>query len=382
MMTPNFFRYRSFFVCGAIFLIGIQVVVVGVGISGGLAGRADFRMLYSGGYSIRTGHGDQIYDDTRIAATETELAGQRGANLPFNHPAYEGLLFALLSILSYKKAYWSFFFLNVVLLLVAIRLLRPAPEWMNGVRAGLPVTAVAGFVPVGICLIQGQDSIVFFFLVAAGYALQKGGRDFAAGLVLGLGMFRFQLMIPLVVLLCFARKWKLLAGFVVTCVAVSAISVAITEPAPWMTYPRYLAAMNSGLQTESQRLAHGIHPTEMPNLRGLVQLLFGARVPGATLQVLTVSLSGLLMAWAVLKRLPFELLVVIAVLVSYHGLIHDSVLLLLPLLTCGIASSQGKQLLAWGTLVASPMLAFVLHLPLALLSLVYLVFFVVLEAVT
>jgi hypothetical protein len=381
-MTPNFFRYRSFFVFGAIFLIGIQVVVLGVGISGGLAGRADFRMLYSGGYSIRTGHGDQIYDDARIAATEAELAGQRGANLPFNHPAYEGLLFALLSILGYKEAYWLFFLLNVVLLLVAMRLLRPAPEWMDQIRAGLPVTAVAGFLPVGICLIQGQDSIVFFFLIAAGYALQKSRRDFAAGMVLGLGMLRFQLVIPLVVLLCFARKWKLLTGFTMTCVAVAAISVAVTEPASWMTYPGYLIAMNSGLQTESQRLAHGIHLTEMPNLRGLVQLLLGARVPGAALQILTVSLSGLLMAWAVLKRLPFELLVVIAVLVSYHGLIHDSVLLLLPLLTCRIASSQGNRLLAWGTLVASPMLAFVLHLPLALLSIVYLVVLVAVEGVT
>src|SRR5215472_4470359 len=152
MMTPNFFRYRSFFVCGAIFLIGIQVAVVGVGISGGLAGRADFRMLYSGGYAIRTGHGDQIYDDSRIAATEGELAGQAGASLPFNHPAYEGLLFAIVSVFSYQKAYWLFCLLNTVLLVMAILLLRPAPEWMGEIRAGLPAAAVAGFLPVGICL--------------------------------------------------------------------------------------------------------------------------------------------------------------------------------------------------------------------------------------
>jgi hypothetical protein len=70
--------------------------------------------------------------------------------------------------------------------------------------------------------------------------------------------------------------------------------------------------------------------------------------------------------------------VIVAVLVSYHGLIHDSVLLLLPLLTCGITLSpgSGKRLLMWSLLVATPTLTFGLHWPLALLSLVYLAFLV------
>jgi len=360
------------------------MMVVGLGISGGLAGRADFRMLYSGGYAIRTGHGDQIYDDSRIAATEGELAGQAGASLPFNHPAYEGLLFAIVSVFSYKKAYWLFCLLNIVLLVMAILLLRPAPEWMGEIRAGLPAAAVAGFLPVGICLIQGQDSILFFFIVAAAYALQESRRDFASGMLLGLGMFRFQLVIPLVVLLCFARKWKLLAGFAMTCAVVGGISLEITQPASWLAYPRYLVAMNSGLQTESQRLAYGINPTQMPNVRGVVQLLLGARVSGTILQILTALLSALLLGWAILKRLPFELLTIVAVLASYHGLIHDSVLLLVPLLTCrnSLPHGSGKRLLMWSLLVACPMLAFVLHLPLALLSFVYLAFLVTMATAT
>jgi hypothetical protein len=250
---------------------------------------------------------------------------------------------------------------------------------MVEIVAGLPIMAAVGFIPVGICLFQGQDSILFFFLLAASYAFQKSGREFSAGMALGLGMFRFQLVIPLAVLLSFSRRWKLLAGFAVMCVAVGAASIAATEPASWLAYPRYLVAMNSGL--EVQTLAHGIHPTLMPNFRGLIQLLLGAKVSGTMLQILTVMASMALLVWAILKRLPYELMVVVSVLVSYHGLIHDSVLLLLPLLTCGIDPAPGseKRLLIWSLLAGSPILMFVMPVPPALLSLVYLAFLVLME---
>src|SRR5438552_14146791 len=109
-------RYRPFFVTGSIYLIVVQIVVVGLGLSGGLAGRADFRSFYSAGYLIRSDHGDQVYDYKKTAATESEVVGKVGANLPFIHPAYEGLLFL---------------FLNMALLVLVFRLLMPAPIWMG-----------------------------------------------------------------------------------------------------------------------------------------------------------------------------------------------------------------------------------------------------------
>ena len=108
---------------GSLFLILLQVTVVALGLSGGVAGRADFRMLYSGGFLIRNGQGDQLYEYDKIAATEARIAGQSGANLPFDHPAYEGLLFAAFAVVDYKKAYWLHFCLNLALLFVAIRIL-------------------------------------------------------------------------------------------------------------------------------------------------------------------------------------------------------------------------------------------------------------------
>ena len=373
-------RYRSFFVTGSLFLILFQIAIVALGLSGGVAGRADFRSFYASGYLLRSGHGDQLYEYDRTAATERQVIGNEGANLPSIHPAYEALIFAALSVVSYKTAYWLYFCLNLVLLYLAIRMLQPTPDWMREVFAGFPEMAAAGFLPVGICLIQGQDSILFLLVIVGAYTLQKNTNDFAAGMILGLGMFRFQLVIPLVVCLCFARRWKLIAGFAATCIGVAAISIAITEPAPWTAYPRHLVAMNSGLQTSSARLAHAIYPEKMPNLRGLIYLLLGARVSANVPQILTAILSVLLLGWAIIKRLPFELLVVVAVLVSYHGLIHDSVLLLLPLLACRMSFSEpgsGKRIIMWILLLTSPILLFVMDIPFSVLCPVYLAFLLV-----
>src|SRR5260370_25298438 len=89
--------------------------------------------------------------------------------------------------------------------------------WSGEIWGALPVMMALGFLPVGICLVQGQDTILLLLILAGAYRLEKNGKEFTSGLILGLGMFRFQLVIPLVVWLCFERKWKLLAGFGLTC---------------------------------------------------------------------------------------------------------------------------------------------------------------------
>ncbi|HEY6130151.1 MAG TPA: glycosyltransferase family 87 protein [Candidatus Acidoferrum sp.] len=369
-------QYRPLFVIGFLCLIFVQAGLVITGFSKVRpVTAADFRSFYAAGYLIRTGHGEQIYDYNKTAATEAEVIGPEGANLPFIHPAYEGVLFAALSIFSYKKAFTLFFLVNLGLLVVVYRLMLPAAAWTREIWSGLPALTIAGFLPVGACLMQGQDSILFLAIVTVSYVLQKNQRDFLAGVVLGLGMFRFQLVIPLAICLCFGRRWKLSAGLAVACAIVAAISIAVTQPASWMAYPRHLMAMNAGLQTELEKLAHAIYPEKMPNLRGLFYLLLGTRVGSGTMQLLTAVASVALMGWAIAKRLPFELLVVVAVLVSYHSAIHDSALLLLPLLKLPISLARGKRLLAWSLTIAAPALAlFAFHAPLAVVSIVYLIF--------
>ena len=362
-------QYRSFFVAGSAFLVWMQVAVLILGFSGGLEGRADFRMFFAGGTLLRTGHAAQLYDYEKMANTEAELAGKAGVDFPFTHPAYEALPFIALSILSYRNASCLFFAINLTLLLVSISLLTPTTGWLSEIWSWLPTMVVAGFLPVGLCLILGQDSILLFALITVAYTMLKTAREPVAGFVLGLGMFRFPIVLPLVVCFCLARRWKLLAAYLVTCAAVVLLSVIIAGPGSVLAYPQLLLDRPGTLES----VEFGIQPNSMPNLRGLIEFTLGRWVSSLTAQIMIGASSLALMAWAVIKRLPFELLVVVALLVSYHELIHDSALLLLPLLT--LRSDGPKRLLVWCLLLASPTLAFlVFRIPLTMLAVVYLVY--------
>lgn len=350
----------------------MQVAVVILGFSGGLEGRADFRMFFAGGTLVRTGQAEQLYNYEKMRNTEAQLAGEAGVNFPFAHPAFEALPFVPLSALSYRKAYCVFFAINLTLLLVCINLLKPAVGWLSEIWTWLPVTAVAGFLPVGICLIVGQDSILLFTLLTVAYAMLKTAREPVAGFVLGLGMFRFPIILPLVVCLGLTRRWKLLAVYAVTCAVVVLLSVIIAGPGSILAYPQLLLH-RPGTQ---ESVEFGIQANSMPNLRGLIEFILGKWFPSLTILILIAGSSLALTAWAVIKRLPFELLIIVALLVSYHELIHDSVLLLLPLLA--LPSDSPKKLLFWCLLLASPTLVYLIfRIPVTLLAFIYLAYLLV-----
>src|SRR6266849_685405 len=66
-------------------------------------GRADFRQLYTAGYMARSGHAAELYDYNSQTRFQNAVVSEADVTLPFNHLAYESLLFAPLSLLSYKR---------------------------------------------------------------------------------------------------------------------------------------------------------------------------------------------------------------------------------------------------------------------------------------
>ena len=200
LQMTSFTGIRPFYVAGAAFLFLIQLALILLGMPGSLGGRADFRQLYAAGYMLRTGHGNQLYDYRATITYEEQLAGTTGASLPFNHPAYEALLFAGLSYLPYRQAFVVFVFINLLILTVCLRLLSPPADWISSLWSHLPIGLFAGFLPVGICLIQGQDSIIMLGLLTGSFVLAESGRDGPAGVLLALSLFKFQFIVPIVCL--------------------------------------------------------------------------------------------------------------------------------------------------------------------------------------
>jgi len=111
-----------------------------------------------------------------------------------------------------------------------------------------------------------------------------------------------------------AVKWRLLSGFAVTCLGAVFLSILVAGSDSLLGYPRYLLLMSGGVHTESQRITYGIWPTGMPNLRGLIELFCGRWLSSSAVQIVTSLPSAALMGWATMKRLAFEMLVMVAFL--------------------------------------------------------------------
>src|SRR5713226_405843 len=80
--------------------MGLPAVMLGLQISGwifflpgAIQGHSDFRHLYTAGYMVRTGHRGELYDYGVEQRFQDDLVSREAVALPFNHLAYESLIF-------------------------------------------------------------------------------------------------------------------------------------------------------------------------------------------------------------------------------------------------------------------------------------------------
>jgi hypothetical protein len=276
--------------------------------------------------------------------------------------AYEVLLVAPLSLLSFRHAYLAVLVLNLLLLFLCARLLR---EYCAGGEAKWIAPGLfACFLPVGITLVQGQDSILLLSLMLAATLSIERGRDVAAGVFLGLALFKFQFALPVAALVAIWRGRRFVFAFGMTATTVTAVSVWLTSTAGFATFCRSLVSMSSNLASSAEQYRFGVYPRAMPNLRGLVS----AGAPGASPRLVTVLalllslliLCALGLAFAKRKSVrSFSPAILAAMLVSYHGPIHDAALLIIPI-TLMVSMDEGDRSLRWltGILVFAPAVLF------------------------
>jgi hypothetical protein len=214
------------------------------------------------------------------------------------------------------------------------------------------------FLPVHILFLQGQIDLILLLAYVLAFLALKRNREFLAGLVLTLGLFKFHLVLPFAAVMLLRRQWRFMTGFAAGTTAFLAACVSVAGVGFIVQYPYRL------LKTAEQ-LSSGYSPGMMANLHGLVYLLF-LRTDHPIL-VLELSLALLFLVsrrWTSLER-GFAGTVVATVLVSYHLNPHDLVLLLMPLSVAlhkiHWSSARGILLLAL-TLPIVPRLLLILHL--------------------
>ncbi len=300
-------------------------------------GYPDFTIFYSAGKIVRTGLAASLYDEKVQFRLQTEFApdvATRHGALPYNHPPFEALLFVPFTFLPYLSAYLAWDLLNIALLGLAIYLLRVYVPALRKRALAVWVLILLAFFPVFVCLLQGQDMLVLLLLLVLAFVSLKKHQDFAAGCWLGLGVFRPHTVLPIALILLFARRSTSFLGFLASSFLTAAVSVGITGWEESLYYPKYVWHLE-------QVMGRGaIVPANMPNLRGFMAIVFrdGHPLPIA----LTLAGSGILLILGIRLfrlaetggslELAFSSALIIAVLVSYHAFIYDLSLLVLPIL--------------------------------------------------
>lgn len=304
-------------------------------------GLPDLRIFYTAGLMLRRGQAHSLYDDSLQLKTQAEFVKLRpglDAPMPYNHPPFEAILYVPLTYLSFLQAYVVWFWLNGLLLAISLHIIRP---WIPATVTEFPqllFLAPLAFFPVFYALMQGQDSILLLTLYCLAYAAFRRGRDLHAGIWLGLGLFKFHLILPFAVVLLLCRRWRAIAGIVVSGCCELALSWAVVGWHELFYYPRYAWHVNR-LQAPGV-----IVPTNMPNLRGLLTGWTTSVAIRSRMELVLLALSVGLLVWAARQWAPwdltssehwntgFSIAVVTTYLVGYHGYNTDLSLVLLPVL--------------------------------------------------
>ncbi|MBZ5704692.1 MAG: DUF2029 domain-containing protein [Acidobacteriia bacterium] len=300
------------------------------------AGAPDFAIYYCAGTVVRQGFGHQLYDPSVRFQVEQQFADvvpQFRGPLPYTHPPFEALIFAPFTYLPYGEAYvvWNLF--NALLLAALPFLLRPHLPQLQSCSPLLWMLPSLAFFPVFFAFLEAQDAILLLFVYALAFLSLKRNRFAAAGAWLALGLFKYHLVLPFVLLWLVQKRragerTKLLSGFLPVAALLVLVSLAIAGTRALTTYPYYVLHVEDAL-AGSPKVPEG-----MPNLRGLAYIFLP---PGSYIVPLLALLSLALLVFTAWKcrqpgpfDLQFSLALVTTVLVSYHVVSYDLSMLLLP----------------------------------------------------
>jgi hypothetical protein len=296
--------------------------------------QSDFLALYAAGRSARFG-GERGSEPSSLPGSKNSVPDFKG--IPDQlHPPFEKLIFAPLSLLPYQAAYLLWYGCNLVMVFsVPFLLWRYIPNLHRWFAYFVVMSAT--FFPVFVAVVKGQDSVLVLFLLTLCFLCLKSRRETLGGVVLALGMFKFTLIIPIAAAFVVRRKWRLLAGFVGSFLAMLLATAALLGTGAIPGYLRFV-------ENRGGPLIDAIgNESLMPNLRGFLHPLATGAVSRAWVGAAVVV--GSIAIFAIISRrlraaadepseldLLYSIDIVTAVIVSFHLYVHDDCVLLVPIL--------------------------------------------------
>jgi hypothetical protein len=318
---------------------------------GPLREKTDFSVTYLGARIVRQGDGARLYDLGEQETLKQALYKDKNP-LIFEHPPFEALLLSSLAALPYQTAYLLWGLLNALIWLVLPYILRPYAPVPRETLGYFALWFL--FAPLGVALFQGQPSLILLLLYTLAYINLKRGRDLRAGLLLGLGLFKFQFVLPFVLIFLLRKKWKLLVGFLASATMLGSLSVIAVGPRGVVSYVGFLLKIASNPHNASFGNAIG-----MATVGGFVHSVLGHIAGTRTVDFIVGAVSLFLILftawrWRRLDRegrgdssdLMFAAAVVVSLVDGFHMFAHDlSPLLLAMLLVAAHFPPKGRPAL-------------------------------------
>jgi Glycosyltransferase family 87 len=282
---------------------------------------------------------------------EKVAPGTTDAILLVTHPAFEELLFVPLSLLSYRAAFWLFLTLNIALLALCLRLLKPKVTKLAERWHWFPFFLFVAFFPISRTLLQGQDSVLLLTLLAGAFVLLDRNQALAAGLLIGIGVFRYQIAIPIGLLFLIWRRWRFAAGFALSSAGAALLSLSIVGWHGAQMYVNYMLSISVRMSTEADMRHFGNTPLAMLNLRGLLSALLWGKMPHAAIETLILLSSVAVILISARRKPSLPLAIVAASLVSYHFIAHDASIWIIPIMLALCGESALEAALAAAMLI-------------------------------
>ena len=277
----------------------------------------DFLCFYIGGTLVRQGRFSDLYRPAALLEVQRKVAPDILEPRPFPRPPWFAFALAPLTSLSLVHAYVVW-----ITALLITWLATWAWAAMRFGESGLLLAAL--FLPANLGICFGQDSAAMLAVLCISYVLLTREKNFLSGLVLGLGLMKFHLLLMFPVWMILQKRWRMLAGFAATGAVFLAATLAIIGPSG-------LAAYVDLLQ-HGQTELFGHSADTMANIYS-VPANFG----GIESQPLNAVLAVLVIGIALygLRRAPAWRAIAIAatasLLISPHAFGYDATMLLLPM---------------------------------------------------
>jgi hypothetical protein len=310
----------------------------------------DFITFYTGGLIVRQGNASRLYDLDEQARIERQVMN-RGDLLMYLHPPFEAYWFAPLARLSYVKAYFLWGAVNVLLWLVIQHVFRRyAPIPRHPFHYFLLCSL---FFPLWVALMRGQTSVLLLLLFSLTFICLKRGQDYRAGVFLGLGLFKFAIVLPFALICLLRSKWKLMAALTITAFVLAALSVIAVGPSAVRAYINLL--IESIRDPANPLYGDNFNVWGMPTVGGFFATLLNSRLPTVSVSMMASAVSACLVLFAAWRwrgedlrpgegssGLMFAAALAVSVVTAPHLYLHDLTLLMMAVLLV-IGSSQWPE---------------------------------------